>query len=302
MRNGLYRSGRFQFAVMAFACAAVLTATTTVCRAQNGLRQPVYRVANQPEQANSMTAVAKPVEGPVFDLTQRPGDHPLAPIVRVAKQGLREIDENIRDYSCKVTKRERINGELGDHQHMFVRVRHEPFSVYMFFLKPFKGREVLYVDGQRDNELSVLAEGLKRRLGILHLDPNGRLSMDGQKYPITKFGIRNLTTELIQVAEQDMNYGECIVKVNHNVKLDGRPVTRIEVVHPNPRKNFRYNIARIYIDNELRVPVRYSSWMWPERPGEKPPLEEQYTYSNIKINNGYTAQTFSEDNSEIFKK
>ena len=44
-----------------------------------------------------------------------------------------------------------------------MKVRHEPFSVYMWFLKPFQGREVLYVDGQNNNEMVVLEAGLKRR-------------------------------------------------------------------------------------------------------------------------------------------
>ena len=153
-----------------------------------------------------------------------------------------------------------------------------------------------------ENKIFALAEpGLQRRLGIVDLHPDGWLAMKGQKYPITKFGIRNLTAELIKVAEQDVQYGECEVDVKNRVLIDGRPTTRIEVVHPKPRKNFRYHIARIYIDHELRIPVRYSSWMWPERPGEAPPLEEQYTYRNIKINNGYTDLVFSKENPDIFK-
>jgi hypothetical protein len=42
--------------------------------------------------------------------------------------------------------------------------------------------------------------------------------------------------------------------------------------------------------------------MWPTRPGEEPPLEEEYTYTNLKLNNGYNDQTFSEQNPEIFRK
>ena len=126
--------------------------------------------------------------------------------------------------------------------------------------------------------------------------------MAGQKYPITKIGIRNLTAELIQVAEQDVKFGECEVDVDHQVKINGRPVTKIEVTHPKPRKNFRYHVARIYIDNEHRIPVRYSSWLWPSEPGGKKPLEEEYTYTNIKLNHGYGDAVFDENNPDIFKR
>ncbi|MBN1852527.1 MAG: DUF1571 domain-containing protein [Pirellulales bacterium] len=294
--------------MLASACILVLIATAATSRAEDRFRQPVYRVANQPERADSATAAPKlAADQPVFDLTQQPGEHPLAPVLRFARKGLEDIDANIQDYSCKVTKRERIDGELGGNQIMFVRVRHQPFSVYMFFVNPYYGREVLYVDnpknyedGQNKNKIAARAEkGLKRNLGIVHLDPTGHFAMDGQKYPITKFGIRNLTAELIEVAEQDVQYGECTVKVG-NAKIDGRPVTSILVEHPVPRKNFRYHKAKIYIDNELRIPVAYASWMWPKQPGEDPPLEEQYIYTDIKINNGFTDETFTEQTPGIF--
>ena len=42
----------------------------------------------------------------------------------------------IEDYQCTMVKRERINGELGEHEYMFVKVRHKPFSVYTYFLAP----------------------------------------------------------------------------------------------------------------------------------------------------------------------
>jgi hypothetical protein len=161
---------------------------------------------------------------------------------------------------------------------------------------------VLYVDGKYDGKLVAMSDGLLRSAGRVHLDPFGRMAMKGQKYPITKFGIRNLTAELIQVAEQDVKFGECTVDVRHNAKINGRPCTRIEVVHPTPRKNFRFHIARIFIDNELRIPVRYGSFMWPTAPGENPPIEERYTYTKIKLNNGYDDYKFDEDNPEIFKR
>jgi hypothetical protein len=259
-------------------------------------------VASQPERPEEVAVLPQPLPpGQTFDLRQRPGEHPLAPILRVAKQGLAEIDANIHDYSCIMSKQERIDGVLGEQQHMFVKVRHQPFSVYMYFVKPFRGREALYVEGKNDGKLIGMSDGLLRRAGRVHLDPNGRMAMKGQKYPITNVGIRYLTAELIRVAEQDLKYGECLVSVSHNAAINGRKCTRVEVIHPTPRKNFRYHKAHIYIDNELRIPVLYGSWMWPTQPGEKPPLEEMYTYTKIKLNQGYDDSTFDENNPEIFQ-
>jgi hypothetical protein len=265
------------------------------------LSQPVYRVAKTPSQEPVTADVAPQTGQPPFDLEARPGEHPLWPALRVAKLGLEEIDSNIQDYSCTLVKRERIQGVLMEQQFAFVKVRHRPFSVYMFFLKPKKGQEVLYVEGQNDGDLLAMAHDWRRKLGAVALDPTGSMAMDEQKYPVTKLGIRNLTAELIQVAENDVQYGECEFKYSYNAKVNGRPCTKLEVIHPVPRKNFRFHIAKIYIDNELRVPICYQSWMWPKA-GEEPPLEEEYYYMDLKLNNGYTDQTFSKDNPDIFKR
>jgi hypothetical protein len=75
----------------------------------------------------------------------------------------------------------------------------------------------------------------------------------------------------------------------------------VQIVHPIPRQNFRSHVARVFFDNELRLPIHYDAYMWPEKPGQPPPLEESYTYANLKLNNGYTARDFDSENQEIFR-
>jgi hypothetical protein len=191
---------------------------------------------------------------------------------------------------------------LGEKQVISMKVRHQPFSVYMYFNQPFQGREVLFVDGQNDNEMLVLECGWKRRvMGQMQLDPNGMLAMRGQKYPITRVGIRNLIAEAISFAEADTKFAECQLTSNPNTKIDDRPTTLIQIEHPVPRREFRAYITRIFLDNELRVPIHYDAYMWPETAGQTPPLEESYTYRNMKINTDLTANDFDPKNPEIFR-
>ena len=304
-----YRTARHLFA--AAAGLSLAFASTVSVRAQSELAEPVYRVANETttvlpgataDRAN--VADANTLEaGAAFDFTQQPGEHPLAPAIRVLKATLEHIDQNVHDYSATLVKQERVDGELAEHQHIFLKVRHEPFSVYMSFLKPFQGREVLYVAGQNNNEMVVLEAGLKRMLGKINLAPDGMVAMRGQKHPITKVGIRNLTAEMIRKFEADTRYAESDVTTNEGTKINGRPTTMIQVVHPIPRQNFRAHVARVFLDNELRVPIHYDAYLWPEQPGGQPPLDESYTYTNLKINNGYSARDFdANSNPEIFKQ
>jgi len=282
-----------------FTAALLLVATTGA----QELSEPIYRVAHEtpakPVSASASVTAAKVDE--FFDLERRSGEHPLAPCKRLAERALAHIDQNIQDYSCKFAKQERIDGKLQSAQHMQMQIRHEPFSIYLRFIKPKKGQEVLYVDGQNDNRIVALASGWKRNIGKLNLDPNGSMAMDGQKYPITKAGVRNLTRELITIAENDMQYGECEVTNYPDVKVAGRPAVMIEAKHPVPRREFRFHIARIYIDKEYRIPVRFEAYKWPKSEGEQPPLEEVYVYTNFEFNHGYTNEDFSENNPEFFQ-
>jgi hypothetical protein len=285
------------------------------------LTRPVYHVADnsaaavQPAEAQQAVATA-PVDVPAmrdvavtpanaqidspFDLTQQPGEHPLMPVLRLAKGALVDMDQRIQDYSAVLTKVERLDGQLGEPQKMQVRVRHAPFSVYTKFITPNPGQEALYVENQNDGKLVALGSGWKRRFGKVNLPIDGMMAMNGQRYPITKAGIRNLTAELVMIAEQDVKYAECEVTYG-KATIDGRDVTMIRSIHPTPRKNFRYHKAEIFIDNELRVPVAYQAFSWPAVAGGEPILEEKYIYTDIKLNNGFTDKDFSPENPEYFQ-
>lgn len=284
-------------------------AATPVAPAEQAAVQPAQPAAAEPQPAQVAARIVEPAAAQApFNLDPIPGQHPLVPALRVAEESLKHIDANIKDYQGVLLKRERIDGELAEKPEVaFVKVRHQPFSVYMFFLSPNKGQECLYVDGPNgaEGKIHALGSGLKRKFGVFEFNVNDRMVMKGQKYPITKLGVRNLTSELVAVATNDINFGECEVQVSQNVlgTTNGpkRPVTVLEVTHPTPRRNFRFYKAQVFIDNELRVPIRYAAYMWPENPGEAPPLEEEYTYLDLKVNNGFTDATFSKENPEIFK-
>jgi hypothetical protein len=148
----------------------------------------------------------------------------------------------------------------------------------------------------------VREAGFKRMLGKMNLDPQGAVAMRGQKYPITRVGIRNLTAELLRQFEADARYDECEVAQKADMKIGGRTTTMVQITHPIPRQNFRAHVARLFFDNELRLLIHYDAYGWPHQQGAQPPLEERFTYTNLKINNGYTARDFDANNNpEIFK-
>ncbi len=261
---------------------------------QSGPSQPV-KVAERTEYR----------PGKIPDLTPRPGEHPFAPAVRWAQQGLQHL-EQIRDYSCVLIKRERIGGKLQDYQYMYLKVRHRPFSVYMYFLAPkdVKGQEVIYVEGKNGGNLLAHGTGVRHTLfGTVSLKPTGMLAMNGNRYPITEVGILNLTRRLLEVGTMDMQRGEAQFQWFRGARVNNRRCVCMQFVHPKPRKYFRFHIARVFVDEELNVPIRYESYSWPTTSGGKPILLEEYTYTNLKLNNGFTDLDFDVNNPKYnFKK
>jgi hypothetical protein len=248
-------------------------------------------------------AAAAPAGGAPFDMTKQSNEHELKPVIRALQASQQHIDQNIRDYTCDFWKHERIDGQLGEKQHILLKVMHQPFSVYMSFIQPFAGREVVYVAGQNDNKITVLDAGFKRYLGKMNLDPQGTLAMKGNKHPITRVGIRNLTAELIKLFEAESKFAECEVTTNADTKINARPTFMVQVTHPVPRQTFRAHVMRIFFDKELRVPIHFDAYLWPSAAGAKPPLDEAYTYGNLKINNNFTAMDFDANNNpNIFKQ
>jgi len=219
----------------------------------------------------------------------QPNEHPLMPALRWAKAGLRDI-ESLKDYSATMVKRERIDGKLNDPEWVFVKIRNKPFSVYMYFLKPaeMKGQEVIFSDGKMWGH----GTGIRKVFGTVPLDPTGPIAMKGNRYPITEIGLVNLVRRLIEVGDKDTKYDECEVKFFPEAKINDRVCTCVQIIHPVPRRNFLFHVARIFVDDEMNLPVRYEAYEWPEKEGGPPELVEEYTYLNLKLNNGFTDADF----------
>jgi hypothetical protein len=229
-------------------------------------------------------------------------EHPLMPVIRWAEKERPNIAA-VKDYTAILQKQENIGGEVQEAQVMEIKVRHQPFSAYLKFRYPQKmnGQEAIYIRGQNDGKLIGHGVGLEKRLGTQFLDPEGFIAMRGCKYPMTQIGILNLVDKLLEVGYKDSKFGECEVTYKEGVKVGGkdsaRDCTMIQVMHPVPRQNFIFYVARIYVDKELNLPIRYESYDWARKDGESPTVIEAYTYLNVKVNVGLTDADFDYKNS-----
>ena len=228
-------------------------------------------------------------------------EHPIMPVIRWAERERPNIVA-INDYTAIVQKHENIDGDIHGVQVMELKLRHRPFSVYTKFRFPqdLNGQQAIYVQGQNEDKIIGHGVGFQRTLGTHKLDPAGFIAMRGQKYSITDIGLLNLVDKLLEVGYKDSRYGECTVKYIEGVTLfkntSPRECTVIHVEHPLPRPYFIFYVARIYVDKELNLPIRYESYEWPRKAGETPKLIEVYEYRDLKLNVGLTDRDFDPAN------
>lgn len=283
--------------VWSVAISGVAALAVSVVVAQTPATSPVAARPSAALADNVGTYSVRKIEIPSpSSPSAQPNEHPLMPVLRWAKQGLPAI-ENLKDYSATLIRRERIHGKLSGYEYLSIKVRHAPFSVYAYFQAPagVKGQEAIYIAGQ--NQGNILAHKA-HMAATVSIRPDGLIAMSGRRYPITEIGLVNLVRRLVEVGEQDIKHGECEVKYFTNAKINQRPCTVIQVVHPTPRDMFQFHLARVFVDDEQKVPVRYECYDWPSEPGGEPRLIEEYTYLDLKLNNGFTDEDFSTQNPE----
>jgi outer membrane lipoprotein-sorting protein len=224
----------------------------------------------------------------------------LPEVLETARQALKEIESNVRDYSAVIVSQERIGNKLVERT-MFVKIREKPFSAYLYFLaasnEDIKGREVLYIQGRNNGNLTAHTPGLlDKTLGKLNLPPGGLLAMNGQRHPITDLGLSNLCRQLIQRGEAAEDPGQVKVQRCAHARINTRACTLLEVTFPvREKKNWAY-LARIFLDDERHFPIRVEIYELPRDRKQGPQLAEEYTYLDLKLNNGYTDADFEPKN------
>lgn len=235
--------------------------------------------------------------------------HPLKPLLQWAQKNEERIARDIRDYTCLMVSRVRFHGKLQARQTMLAKVRHRkvvngqvniPFSFYLKLSQPdrIKDREVLFVENNEENKILVRNGGRRLPSLTLSLDPHGAVAMRGNRFPITEFGVHRLTQRMIEIGDREMRYGDCTVKAVDDVQFDDRPCVQIEITHANKVPHFDYHLARLYIDKELQLPVRFESYDWPADASDTPVLLEEYSYQRLKLNVGLTDADFDRNNPE----
>jgi hypothetical protein len=252
------------------------------------VRSKPAAVANDDDAAGDDTSddrkTAKKVSAPLT----------LKDVINYAEPSRKAMEE-VKDYTAVFTKTELVNGRMVK-QTMDMKFRAKPFSVYFKYRSgQGQGRQAIFVEGKFGNKLVVKeANGIGALAGRLTFDLNDRTVMAENRYPVTNVGIGNLLKTALTVWEREskLEAAEVDVQFFPNAKLGELPVEAVQLTHRKPLRDVKYHMSRVYFDKETKLPVRAERYAWPRQNGEKPPLVEDYMYTNLKTNVNLTDAHF----------
>lgn len=235
-------------------------------------------------------------------------EHPLVSVLDYARREQAYLRDTLRDFTCRLIKRERINDILQDFHYIDMWGREEiregnrilqPMSIFLLFQAPknVAGRRVLYVEGQNDGKMLVRNGGRHFDYVVVSVDPNGETAREESLVPITQSGFNRILAQMIKILERDMQIDASgqNTKVERiaGAKINKRPSSVVRITHPQKQEGLEFHIANVFVDDELHVPVRVDLSLWPTRPGQKPPILAEYTYTELKLNVGIPDSVFT---------
>jgi hypothetical protein len=243
----------------------------------------------------ALAAVAQQPSGVVPASQSAPAQPPADQQARLLADA-RASFGRVKDYMGTLVKEERVGGQLLPEQYISLRIRQQPFSVYLKWTGPkqFEGQEASYVAGKNDNKVRAKGTGLAGIVGFVSLDPNDPRAMRQNRHTITETGIGQLIDKLTRGYERDRQAAPGEVQVTYReFMFQQKQCTGVETVHRVNNGQFYCYRTVIYYDKQTKLPIRFEAYDWPT-PGGPPGGEklECYSYIDLKFNVGLTDAAF----------
>jgi len=198
---------------------------------------------------------------------------------------------SVSDYTCIFYKRERINRHLTPQFVMAMKERTKPKSIYFKFETPHRGREAIYVEGRNQGKILAHDVGITKFLaGTMEFEPTCARAMEENRHPISQAGIGALIETVARRWISELSPDESVVSFDPEMMIGERPCLMIESIHPVRQPQF------LFVDSELKLPIRFEAYDWPRHQGAIAELVEEYSYANLMLNVGLGDEDFDAAN------
>lgn len=223
-----------------------------------------------------------------------PSTHPLIPALKMVAESLQAV-EKVQNYSATLVKVELVGRKTVETK-IQLKFRESPRGVYLKFIEPNPGREVIYQPNVNGGNLQVHETGLAALIGTISLDPTGSTAMADNRHPVTEIGIRQMLELTIEQWLKETKLAEPKVNFYPNAKIGTLSCKVVEVTHAAEDSGATFHITRLYLDATTNLPVRIQNYAYPTRAKQKPEIIEDYYYTDLKTNIGLTDLDFDTKN------
>jgi hypothetical protein len=207
--------------------------------------------------------------------------------IKLLRQCMANYDRCYRDYTCTLTKQERLAGQLGKEQTVQVKFMENPFSVAMAWVKNKPTAEkVIYVEGKYDNQMLVKPNlPFAGMIGTVTRPPDGPDAKRQSLRTVNQFGFKRSLRSLLDVYEEAAHRGELKQEFGGRAEFDGRACLLLVRYLPERDEYPGYKTVTC-IDEQYLVPTFLEAF---DSSGQ---LLARYSYQNVKFNTGLTADDF----------
>jgi hypothetical protein len=235
-------------------------------------------VSNLPEKASSSSTQDS------FDL--------LMACLKKARAALDEIPA----YRSVLEKQVRIDGKLRETQEIDIKVRHEPFSVFLKWRED--QQEVLFVDGKNNGRLLVHpTRGIIALRKVWKLPPDSPQAMKSSRHPVTELGILRLYAMIAEFHDKRGNSTDGLECRAYRDFVGDIECLLIEVEFESPEHGGEFSRSIVAIDPRTHLIIGVENYGW--TPDGKPAgLLERYFYHDLTIEPDLNDTDFDHKNPE----
>ena len=193
----------------------------------------------------------------------------------------------VKDYTCTLVSQERVHGQLGEENYIQLKLKTQPFSVYMRWMGPksLVGQEAAFVLGKNDNKMRVKSNALLvKAVGFVSIDVNDPRVLKHSRHTILETGIGNMIDQSIVQWEKERPLGKTKVDIRE-YNYAKRDCYRIELTRTEQNPVFTAFRTVTFLEKVSKLPIRVENYDWPRQGGPVGgDLLEMFSYVNLQFN------------------
>lgn len=238
------------------------------------------------------TEDARPAVAPVIGIESNTTDvfGSMRAALAIAKSRARQLTS----YTATLEMQEEVRGKLREMDTIQVKLRQEPFSVYMRWSD--NGQEALFVSGKNEDRLLAKpVNGLAALKRLWRLDPDSRMAKQGCRYSITQSGIENLVNRVHEFYAARDDWSSAVSCSVSKSSETGNVVTEYCLQFRDKNVSPDYVESRLSFNEATGLLIVVQNFGWTD--DKLPRIVEHYAYRSIDQTATLNDNDFDETNS-----